>query len=491
MSSTKKPAHHVLEELLKELDEKDLASLPPDEILNMKKKMNPYGRTIEGSDEYVNFSITQIHLEYWKKFITTALIGFLNRMNDEWKVPEGLPVVSVLDYLKDPSKLDTPQILVENKDERAIKEWEMNRMWMDKFRVPVFMFMEEFFQFNPDEHVRSAYRPNRADLSRKPIDTEAALLAIEHLKKTDKDFRAKEELYADIVAKLKNIQTQQETPTVDNQVSSNQPGKKKYRVIKDKDGKIVRKIPIETPNQTEALNSTEALDPSKKSDTGPDPTLASTVRTIIPPHDTFGRFTTYYKNNLETLRDAVNDLYCEKPDLELAINIYSHHATAAEAEAFKKKHSNEVIAEIFTAQTGKWNFFDSFKEQRENTNVYNENTIILEEMIKQLERDERLGQDLMKKRVRKAKARNELLDGKDAESFKKWRSQNTEMQKMGASHIGDMASPDCPDDAVQVDIWKVNPSTMKVTKDYIFTAAEAPTFVQDAQEKAGIVPAKQ
>lgn len=430
MSGTNKQLANEIANLLEEVDDEYLNELNEEEILELRKKLNPYGRTIEGSDKYLNFSITQISHEYWKKFIISAMVGFLNRMNDEWKVPEGLPVISVYEYLEDPSKLDTPKNVLEKGHQRIINDYEFNREWMKK-RVIVKEFLEEMFQFNPQEHVRSAYRPCRSDPERAPINTPAGKLAVEHLKKTDSEFKSKEELYEDVQNTTSKTQ------------SDMQP-------IRD----------------TQHTTST----------TGKDKTVSYTTREFLPPHDMFGRFTLYYKENYEQLRDFVKDAYAEKPDLELAINPYAVHDTEEEAEAFKKKHRNEVIAEIFTAHTGKWCFFDSFKKQRENVNFYNDNTIILEEMIKQLERDERLGQDLMKKRVAKAKRRNVLLDGKDAESFKKWREQNSTIKNLKAEYLGDTVDDECPSDAIQVDVWKVNKTGDELIKDRFYTKAEAPVL---------------
>jgi len=142
MSSANKALASQLESILGQLNEEDLASLPADEILEMRKKLNPYGRTIEGSDKYLNFSITQIHHDYWKKFITSAMVAFLNRMNDEWKVPEGVPVTPVYEYLEDPTKVDTPKAVVEKAYKPTIDSYEFNREWMKK-RIIVKEFLEE------------------------------------------------------------------------------------------------------------------------------------------------------------------------------------------------------------------------------------------------------------------------------------------------------------------------------------------------------------
>lgn len=444
------------------LCDEDLANVSEDKVLEMRKNLNPYGRTIQGADKFLNFSITQISHEYWKKFLTTAMIGFLNRMCDEWKVPTGVPVVSVYDYLDNPKLLDTPEAILAKGNKSAIYDHEFNRDWMKK-RVIVKEFLEEMFQFNPDEHVRSSYKPNYADSSRTPLQTMAARLAVAHLSKTDPKFRAETALNNDITGITKK--------------------KKVKRIIKSKDGKI-REI-IKEVDVVEPAVLPAPTNPNKLDATHPvDPNCISTVTNMIPPHDVFGRFKMYHSENYEQLREAVNELYCEKPDLELAINPYAVHDDKESAEAFKKQHSNEVIAEVFTAHTGKWNFFDTWKEQRESVNYNNKNTAVLEEMIKQIEKDERLGKDLMEKRVQKEKRKNIIESGPDAENFRKWREENAEIQKLGAKHIGGMADEDAPEDSVQVDVWRVAKGGLEITKEKFFSQAEAPTFVKDAQDKA-------
>lgn len=449
-------------DLFLSLKDEDLAGVAEDKVLEIRQNLNPYGRTIQGSDKFLNFSITQISHEYWKKFLTTAMVGFLNRMNDEWKVPNGVPVVSVYDYLDNPKVLDTPQAILDKGNKNVIYDHEFNREWMKK-RVIVKEFLEEMFQFNPDEHVRSAYKPNYGDTGRTPLQTMAARLAVSHLTKTDPKFRAETELNNDIAGITKK--------------------KKVKRIIKSKDGtvrEIIKEVDVIVPADKPTPTNPEKLDAARPVDIN----LKSTVTNMIPPHDMFGRFKMYHTENYEQLRDAVNELYCEKPDLELAINPYAVHDDKESAEAFKKQHSNEVIAEIFTAHTGKWNFFDSFKEQRESVNFYNKNTAVLEEMVKQIEKDEKLGKDLMEKRVQKEKRKNVIESGPDAENFRKWREENSDIQKLGAKHIGGMADEDAPEDSIQVDVWRVAKGGLEITKDKFFSQSEAPTFVKEAQDKA-------
>jgi hypothetical protein len=451
-----------IELYLKALNNEDLSKLDQEKILEMRKRLNPYGRTIAGAEKFINFSITQITHEYWKKFITTAMVGFLNRMCDEWKVPAGVPVVSVYEYLEKPNLLETPQLAFDKNNTKVINDYEFNRKWMDK-RVIVKEFLEEMFQFNPDEHVRSAYRPNYKDENRKPLDTMAARLAVSHVCRKDANFR-NEKMLHDSVQGVKT--------------------KKVKRIIKSRDGKtreVIREVPVDLPPPTPVAPT----DPNHiETNNMKDPSVTSTVTNMIPPHDIFGRFKMYHTENYEELREAVLALYCEKPEFELAINPYCVKDTKEDAELFKKQHADEVIAEVFTVETGKWNFFDSFKKQRESVNFYNKNTIILEEMVKQIERDERLGQDLMAKRVEKEKAKNIVEAGPDAENFKKWVEENSELTKMGAKYIGDMVDEDAPEDAIEVPVWKIAKGGLELTKDQFYSQAEAPTFVKDAHDAA-------
>ena len=217
-----------------------------------------------------------------------------------------------------------------------------------------------------------------------------------------------------------------------------------------------------------------------------DDQCSQTTREFLPPHDMFGRFKMYYESNYEDLRDFVRDAYCEKPDFELAINPYATHKNEDEAEKFKKKHRNEVIAEVFSVKFGKWNFFDCFEEQRENVTFYNDNTVVLEEMTRQLQKDSELGRKLMEKRVEIAKKKNIIEDGPDAKMLKKYVSQNKTIQSMGAEYLGSKADDDIPDNAIQVPVWKVAKGGLEIAKSKFYSAAEAPTFVQEARDKARV-----
>jgi hypothetical protein len=429
-------AAQQLNDLLDELDEDTLAKLSDEEVLDMRKQLNPYGRTIEGSDQVLTYSYTDLRGEYQKKLMVTTMIGFLNRMLDEWNVPDGVPVIPVYDYVKDPSKLSVFEDGLHTPATGQLKkDIDDNAIWMDK-RVIVKEFLEDMFQYNPDFHVRSAYKPAHLDDERKIIETPAGMLAMNELKSKDPVF--------------------------------------KETVLQYDRLKLAESKAIESKTKSEIKDLTKATNTAKTKVVSD---LRAYTTEMIPPADVFHRYQYYYDSNYEEMRGIVQDLYCDKPDLETAINPYCIHSSEDAADEFINKHKDEVITTIFKAHTGKWNIFAPFKKVRESMRYFNKKTVVLEEIAKQIERDAKLGKDLMEKRVKVKKTKNIARDGPDDPAFAKWKSQNSTLSEMGATDVNNAsskASDECPDDAIQVDVFRISKGGQTMEKTKFFTQAEAP-----------------
>ena len=415
-------AQRQIAKIMEELNEESMAKMSDAEILELRKQINPYGRTIEGSDKVLTFSYTDLQFEYTKKMITTCMVAFLNRMCDEWRVPDGIPVVTVHDYIRDPSKLDEFEKTLQ-KPEVMREELDLNKKLMEK-RVIIKDFLEDLFQYNPDIHVRSAYTPCVKDDERNIIDTPAGHLAIHQLKKTNPEF--KEEM----------LQYERE------------------KALKEK------------------VKSKEKVTLSEKATD----TLTYHATEMIPPADTFHRFQYYYDSNYEELRNIVQDLYCDKPCFETAVNPYAWHDNDDDADKFINKHKDEVISTIFKAHSGKWNIIAPYKKIRESTRFFNKKTVVLEEIAKQIEKDSKMGAELMKKRITIKKKKNIEKEGADDEAFLKWKSQNTTLKDMGASTIDPKdLEEECPMDALEIPVFRVSNGGMSISKNKIYTEAVAPT----------------
>jgi hypothetical protein len=448
----------LIEELLKELDEDSIAEMDMDTIIAARKKLNPYGRTIEGSNKYLTFSYTNLSQKYMQKFLTTALIGYLNRALDEWEVPDGIPVVTVYDYARNPKIMDelTAGWKIDDKLRAKLDE---NAKMMRK-RVIVKEFLEHLFQYNPDEHIRSAYRPNPKDVTRPILTTPAANLAVNELKKVDVKF----------LEDMRNYDRVQNILFMNGDVvPSDAPDEFKELVAK----KLV------LPDTHYSV-----MDFAKWS--AEDRNLLRTVCEMIPPASIYHNFNNYLETNYDKLNEATQYLYCDKPDFDIAVNPYEWHETREAAEDFQKKHANEVIADIIIADSGKWNIVAKHGIVQEKTKFYNEHTAILEEMVAQQERDAKLGADLVKHRVVKKKKQNIKEEGPDAELFSKWKSENATLKEMGATMPDQDAylDKDIPDDSVQIDVFRIGKGGLEMKKEHIFTQAQAPTMPENKENKA-------
>ena len=178
-----------LNDFLKEINEIDLETIKnmtddqrkiiSDKIHNLRKKNNPYASNIEGvKEEQLMFMFTPVYRDYLVKFIMTSVIGYLNRACDEWKVPDGVPVVPVYDYINNEKLIDSPKPVGNNAvDKDLLDSYKENKEHMKK-RIIIKEFLEYLFQYDPDEHVRSAYSPNMKDPERNLIVTPSSRMAV-------------------------------------------------------------------------------------------------------------------------------------------------------------------------------------------------------------------------------------------------------------------------------------------------------------------------
>ena len=387
-----------------------IEKLSDEQVTMLRTKINPYGRTVEGSGKLTCLSIINMEEQYMRKFLMTSLIGFLYRKCDEHGLDDGEPPMYMDDhksflvkYNKAVDEAKESYLYLQSRDgknnttpelkARHLKETRIFQKGESmKKRIIIHQFLDDNFTFNPDIHVRSAYSSN-------PLDTE------------------------------RNI--------------------------------------ISNSNST-ASNST-----------------TSNSTSHIPPADIFHRWQYYTDTNYEEIRSSVRDLYCEKPDIEFAINPYDQFENKEDSDKFIQKHKNEVIADILTLTNGKWNLCGSFKKNRERINFYNEKTAVIEEIFKQVEQDKKLGADLMRKRVVRKKKQNVLECGKEPEEFKQYRKENPSgFETYGAEDMSkhkeqnnitsNNISNECPYDAVQVDVFDFSQGGTTVTKSEFFTEADAP-----------------
>lgn len=568
--------------LLNELEDDSLQEVDSETVHETYQNLYKHGQIIEGADAACVFSSTNLSQKYQQRLLMTSVVAFLNRACDEWDVPDDTPVFPVYDYCKgleeghdliDEYVKKHPDLAPNILTDLAFTKEKMYERWI------VTKFLERQFQFNPDRHVRSAYRPQPKDNNRKIIETPSAKLAIEHLKFKDIEFR-QEMLNYDRTMHLMNMAGSVNTKTANSHFTESNSNNTqdecnlaysvdKLNDIVDSDCDIVKKISHEFEksdeqlyavvnelskeytdidslnvqcvngevnainNAFEKINERFSLSPKvlneiklelqeahneqlgkiqhanlqsrsvlqdiiskfhKKYGMIDGKVLVNTYN-MIPPADTFHRLNTYFESNYDKLIEATANLYCEVPYLDLAVlphQWFSSKSTSKDgkenwtkneeqARAYVKRHRNLAITSMITARSGMWNFYAPYEKVRDSTVFFNDKTIVLEEIMNQIKRDEQLGEELMKNKIRRKKKENIKKEGGEAKGFQEWKKQNSILKDLGAITVNQ--DDDCPPDALEVPVFRVDKDGV-FKRDVFYTQAEAPTYIEQAAEEA-------
>jgi hypothetical protein len=170
------------------------------------------------------------------------------------------------------------------------------------------------------------------------------------------------------------------------------------------------------------------------------PARAAAAR--VPPQDTFHRWQYYMEVNFEDLRTATDAIYHERPDLDLALVVYrGFEGAPAEVEKdfekFYDQHQEEVMSDIRSIPMGGWTLLGDFKANRDKINFYNKHTDVLKRILDRHGEDKKIGQELMRNRVRQQKANNIAADGPDAPGLAEYASTNAgrSVAALGAQRI--------------------------------------------------------
>jgi len=177
-------------------------------------------------------------------------------------------------------------------------------------------------------------------------------------------------------------------------------------------------------------------------------------RSLLPPDDTFFRWQRYTDNNYEQLRQATDDIYCEKADLELnivpmeVIDESDPEVAREKAMAFCRKYRNEFEAEVRVAQFRVNNLLGSWQQNRERIEFYNENTEVIKRIIDQHKKDSKMGPQLMKDRVERKRDKNIKVAGENDKAFKDFRKNApSKLDGLGVKRASEILEKDIPVDS--------------------------------------------
>lgn len=439
----------------------------------------------EDRPRYVKLSCVNTHKRFQTRFLTTGMIGYLFReLSEAWSKPE------------DGTEPLTHEVYLE-------KMKRFNDLTLpEQKRLIVYEFLSKVFHYNPDHHVRTSYYPNA-------YDPERANLLPER-EKYDADDKRKAEKIKEKLAKLPVRRTARDNPeptpepkkavTPNDETGdekSDQPEKKvdPGPIVEPKkktpeEIALEAQVPIQVDEETLktfGVVKGQLMIPPSATKIAKDNTddLRKCLVQNLPPAEWFYRLEYYMDHNFEEIRKATQDIYPEKPWVDLMFNVYDIFDSLEKAKEWDDVQGKDVSMDIQTVKAGGWTVLESFKKNRNAMVFDDKNTKVLSEMLAQIEADKKVGAKLLQKRKQRLKDDQLREIGPDAKEFMAWRSENKEdldeyniderTAAIHAQHNKDsMASRACPDDAVQIDVHVIKDGGKTTEKTEVFIEAEDP-----------------
>ncbi len=457
---------------LKEIvsDPAKCSELDMEQIAKVKAAINPLGVVVDKKDEScINVSVINFREKYYRQLYLTAVIGYMFRVLTEYEDPDCSSGKNA-------------------KNRKIIRK-----------------FLDRNFKFNPDHHVRSAVKES-SDIDRKKLIDSAKETAKQfNMQTAGLDTNKLPQWQKDLI--LNTYQMCQES------IKALTAAVKTVSVIAGVLDKACGQCT--DPNATKLLAScadqsddlhgillkhhTKSISAAADLRKAASPLLEKDLNAAYesnPPADVYLHLNRYLSNHYEELREIVEHLYTEQPDLETAVVYYGTFDNEQAAAEYKLKHREEFKSDVLTLTKGT-HLLGPFKENRDRVDFYNKNTEIIKLMIENHEKEQMLAADIVQKKAKTQKAKNVIESGPDNPEIGKYisamgtidlltnkdRALTKEEQEQLAAAKYTKEQCEVPDNMIQVDVFTTNVNEegqQQFTRDKFYTQAEAPEHLAAA-----------
>lgn len=372
-------------ETLTEAEQAELAALPPKESLENDEQAHLF--TSEFCKYRCTYDLTLTGRAAQDRIVKTRKQAIKIKEVKQKCDEEGMK------YIEPPGKITMPE---------------------EKAKNVVRSFLDTFFKFDPSVHVRSgASNSNKVDTSKIVLSDETGI-TLEYINNTRKKPPASE----------KQLLTDINYLTSDKEIYN-------AGLYLSRDGKlrdIVTRM-IHRPKDYE-----EYLIPR----TNHVMMIGSKVQkedlpsTVVPPQDTFHRWSYYMEVNQSCIRTITEAIYPERCDLDVAFGIWavldgSEDEKKRQYEAHCDRYSNRITSSVYRVPLGDWVVVSDHEKNRQNIDIYNRDTMVLKKILDRHAEDKKIGAELMRNRVSTAKAKNVREAGQDAPNLSTYKSANKSM----------------------------------------------------------------
>lgn len=357
----------LLNKLLDDIakDASVIDTLPDDQLLQLQKLISPYGTVPEstGVDRWTCLSFTNLRQEYMKKMLITGLVGYLYRKCDEY----GRQFKDTVENMDDMEAAERQVIA----NQKRLAELEVEIITALKERNA----LEEKVKVDEVEEVanKTLYDARKTEMTKEKILELRDFATVLH-ENQDK-------------LRLKN----KEIIRLEEEMDAIQGFGKRF---------IIRQFLDEQFrfNPDKHVRSSYFESNSTANKTG-----GAAIEKFTPPDDTLHNFQYYLDSNYEEIRGVAERVYRMTPDLEVGIIPYADFNSERDADDFVTRNKGSVIADIRTLKYGKWNFIESFKQNRDKIEAYR--GTIVEDILNQVRDDTKIGAEMVRnKATRRARA---------------------------------------------------------------------------------------
>lgn len=220
---------------------------------------------------------------------------------------------------------------------------------------------------------------------------------------------------------------------------------------------------------------------------------------ITPPVDAkhYHDFDRYITQHYDSLVDITEKYYSEKSEFANMFIYYGSHPSEEAARKWINMNEDNFNLDVAVVSTGITNVTPT-KANREKTSYGGRESEILQQIQEQARADHRLGNDLMRKRVKDSKRDTVEKFGPDVEELEKYIDVTSTINELGAKRVmtreeqirikeaKDLRDAlEVPENAIQYDVLSIETDadgneTLVRRKEY--TQAEAPLHMQESSK---------
>lgn len=457
------------------------SQLTDEQILELQKRINPYSYVPNADPRNPHkkvavVSYTNLREDYLRKFAMTSLVGFIYKAASEYEVPaedrrwkpkKAGTDTSLLDMEKTIGRLEdilalakkslTTDTVEEHNDHIFGVTTMLYLLGEDaKHRIPATLEKTKKLPMTNEllqEYSQEIKKLTEVSNIEAPADTGKKIISnfIDTLFKYDPNRHVKSAKSVDELDESKNDLVDPERVTLDRlQLAAT----KKLKSVNTTTSDMLDTIFASQVNYNAAsvvlgnkslyqavdymMKRPDVYEKHLKDHINKD---VKTIIDIIPPQDTYHKWSYYTEVNYEDIRKATEAIYADKPDLDWAISLLETFEGTQERineqfDAYKMRYQDEMLTDIKMIQYGGWTLLGDFKKNRSNIDFYNKNMGILKKIIDRHAEDKKVGTELMKNRVKVSKAKNIAECGPDVPSLKNYKVDGGDnLESFGAQKV--------------------------------------------------------